>query len=169
MEDNQTIDWQKLILYAAGFQFIIILFLLYAAFGFVVTYGLILLIFILISIISSYLAIKQTRNIRAAEIALQYVFDRIDGLSIEIDREIKDMVWAEDVPQVRRIVELMKSARQELLNAPLLFNGTVVEEIFDPSLKDNYENEETLRKNLKGQLNEAAIEMLASEISNLKE
>lgn len=167
MEEKEPIDWKKVFLYFSGVQLLFIIILLYIAFGFIVTYGIIFVILLGLSLFSSFIAIKQTRNIRAAEVALQYVFDRIDGLALQIDHEIKDMVWAEDVPQVRRIVELMKKARKELLDAPLLFNGTVVEEIYNPSTEE-IENEEQLREVLKGQLNDAALEMMAQEISNLR-
>lgn len=165
--DEKTIDWQKVILYGAGFQAILILILLYIAFGFAVTYGLMLIILIFSTIASSYVAIKQTRTVRAAEVALQYVFDRVDGLAVEIDQEIKQMVWAEDVPEVRRVVKLMHQARQELLNAPTLFNGTVIEEIYDPP-EEELETEEQLREAMRGQLNETALKMLAEELSELR-
>lgn len=168
MEEETVIDWQKVIFYLAAFQFFAILILLYVAFGFAVTYGLIIIILISWSISATYIALKQTRTVRAAEVGLQYVFDRIDGLALKIDYEIKEMVWAEDVPEVRKIVKLMKDARTELLNAPLLFNGTVIEEIYDPPQAQEIENEDQLRKVLKGQINDSAIDMLAEEISTLR-
>lgn len=167
MEDKKATNWQRIVIYLAGVQFITILVLLYIAFGFAVTYGLVFFLLVAWAVAATFAAIRQTRNIRAAEAGLQYVFDRVNGLGLEIDSQIKDMVWAEDVPEIRRISQLMKDARQELLNAPLLFNGTVVEEIYDP-VPEEIENEEQLRDILKGQLNESAIEMLAGEISSLR-
>ncbi len=169
MEEGKTIDWQKVVLYLAGMQFVTILVLLYMTFGFAVTYGLILTILIVTTSVSTFAAIKQTRNVRAAEVGLQYVFDRVDGLAIQIDQEIKQMVWAEDVPQVRRIVKLMQDARKELMNAPLLFNGTVVEEIYNPSEAEEIENEDQLKEALRGQLNDAALDMLAEELSKMRD
>lgn len=165
--DEKTINWQKVILYALAIQAGLILILLYLAFGFAVTYGLILIILIMSTVLFSYIALKQTRTVRAAEVALQYVFDRIDGLTLEIDHEIKQMVWAEDVPEVRRVVELMHQARKELMNAPTLFNGTVIEEIYAPP-EEELETEEQLREALKGQLNETALKMLTEELLELR-
>ena len=169
MEESKQIDWQKVFVYLAVTQFFAILVLLYAVFGFAVTYGLVMTILVITTAISSFAAIKQTRNVRAAEVGLQYVFDRVDGLAMRIDHEIKQMVWAEDVPEVRKIVKLMQDARKELLNAPLIFNGTVVEELYNPSEAEEIENEEELKETLRGQLNDAALEMLAGEISKMRE
>ncbi len=118
----------KALLYFSIIQTIFILILLYIAFGFVVTYFVVFVIMLIALLITSYIAIHQTRNIRNAERAFQYVFDNINDFAAQIDQEIKDMVWAEDSPQVRRVVYLVHQARQELLNIPIYYNDAIIEE-----------------------------------------
>jgi len=141
MKDNnkKNIRTQAL-LYFSIFQALIILILLYIAFGFVVTYFVVFTIMLVALLLTSYIAIHQTRNIRTAEKAFQYVFDNINDFASEIDQEIKEMVWAEDSPQVRKVVSLVQRARQELLNIPLYYNGAVIEDVYGDKEDEEKEN-----------------------------
>lgn len=131
----------------ALFQSIVILILLYSVFGFGFTYVLIMVLLIASNIFTAYIAIAQTRHIRAAEAALQFVFESINNKAAEVDSTIKELVWAEDSPEVRKIAKLLVESRDLLFKAPLLFDGTVAEEIYRPpkeELKDDTEIREAV-------------------------
>lgn len=126
-------------------QSITILILLYFIFGFAFTYVLITILLIASNLFTAYIAINQTRHLRAAESGLQFVFDAVNNKAAEMDALIKKLVWAEDSPEIREISNMLKESRDLLLKSPLLFEGTVVEEVYRPS-KEEIEDEKEIQE-----------------------
>ena len=159
---------ENIIRYVLLIQFVVILILLFVAFGVIVVYSLILLFFVSTTAFFAYVSIIQSRNLRAAEVALQYVFDQISLSADQIDEQIKGLVWAEDVPEVRKVSALMHEAKRQLLNAPVLFNGTVIEEIYAPPSEEELKTEEQIRNAVEGQLDKNTLDIFMKELSEMR-
>lgn len=130
-------------------QTLVLIACLFYIFGWIAVFLVFLTLSIILNIFLGFVAFKSLKSLRATEVGLQFVFNKIDEKYNEIDTAIKEMVWIEDVPEVRKIAKLLLEAREEILKAPIYFNGTVAEELFMPEQKEkNNENIENTTKTI---------------------